>query len=192
VLLATMNAEFEAVYARRGRPSVPPDVFRALPKSPGDKLRLCHMGHILMENRNGLVADVEITQASGTVEREAALAMLKRRDKPTKRITLGADRGYDSQAFIEGCRRVKVTSHVAARDRHSAMDGHIKRHEGYKASLKVRKPIEEAFAWIKTVGLTKTKLIGRSRLAGQALLCFAAYNLVRIGSLSGFWDPHHA
>jgi hypothetical protein len=119
--------------------------------------------------------------------------MLKRRDKPSKRITLGADKGYDNKAFIDGCRRLKVTPHVAAKDRHSAVDGRIHRHEGYKASLKVRKRIEEAFGWIKTVGgLAKTKLIGRPKLAGQALLCFAAYNLVRIGSLCGWWDPHHA
>jgi hypothetical protein len=163
---------------------------RLFKKSPGDKSRLCHMGHILMENRHGLVVDVEVTQASGTAEREAALTMLRRRDKPSKRITLGADKGYDTKAFIDGCRRLKVTPHVAAKGRHSAVDGRIKRHE---ASLKVRKRIEEAFGWIKTVGgLAKTKLIGRPKLAGQALLCFAAYNLVRIGSLCGWWDPHHA
>jgi hypothetical protein len=151
------------------------------------------MGHILMENRHGFVVNVEITQASGTAEREAALAMLRRRDKSSKRITLGADKGYDCQAFIEGCRRLKVTPHVAAKDRHSAVDGRVRHHATYRQSLKVRKRIEEAFAWIKTVGgLAKTKLIGRSKLAGQALLCFAAYNLVRIGSLSGWWDPHHA
>jgi hypothetical protein len=166
---------------------------RLFKKSAGDKSRLSHIGHILMENRHALVFDVEITQASGTAEREAALAMLRRCDKPTKRITLGADKGYDCKAFIEGCRRLKVTPHVAAKDRHSAVDGRVTRHATYRQSLKVRKRIEEAFAWIKTVGgLAKTKLIGRSRLAGQALLCFAAYNLVRIGSLWGFRDPHHA
>ncbi|MEW6481355.1 MAG: transposase, partial [Pseudomonadota bacterium] len=96
-------------------------------------------------------------------------------------------------AFIKGCRRLLVTPHVAAKDKHSAVDGRIKRHEGYKASLKVRKRIEEAFGWIKTVGgLAKTKLIGQAKLAGQALLCFATYNLVRMGSLGGWWDAHHA
>jgi hypothetical protein len=137
---------------------------RLFKKSAGDKSRLCHMGHILMENRHALVFDVEITQASGTAEREAALAMLRRRDKPTKRITLGADKGYDCKAFIEGCRRLKVTPHVAAKDRHSAVDGRVTRHATYRQSLKVRKRIEEAFAWIKTVGgLAKTKLIGLHR-----------------------------
>ncbi|TQM98440.1 DDE family transposase [Acidovorax temperans] len=166
---------------------------RLFKKSTGDKSRLCHMGHILMENRNGLIVDVEITHANGTGEREAALAMLGRRGNRNKRATVGADKGYDSKAFIKGCRKLKVTPHVAAKDKHSAVDGRIKRHEGYKTSLKVRKRIEEAFGWIKTVGgLAKTKLIGQAKLAGQALLCFATYNLVRMGSIGGWWDAHHA
>jgi len=151
------------------------------------------MGHILMENRNGLIVDVEITHASGTAEREAALKMLGRRGGKHKRATVGADKGYDCKAFVRGCRQLKVTPHVAAKDQHSAVDGRIKRHEGYKTSLKVRKRIEEAFGWIKTVGgLAKTKLIGQAKLTGQALLCFATYNLVRMGSLGGWWDAHHA
>ncbi len=166
---------------------------RLFKKSAGDKSRLCHMGHIFMENRSGLIADVEITHASGTAEREAALAMLKRRGNKNKRVTVGADKGYDSKAFIQGCRKLNVTPHVAAKDKHSAVDGRIKRHEGYKTSLKVRKRIEEAFGWIKTVGgLAKTKLIGQAKLTGQALLCFATYNLVRMGSIGGWWDAHHA
>jgi hypothetical protein len=106
---------------------------------------------------------------------------------------VGADKGDDCKAFITGCRRLKVTPHVAAKDKHSAVDGRIRWHEGYQSSLKVRKRIEEAFGWIKTVGgLAKTKLIGHAKLTGQALLCFATYNLVRMGSLGGWWDPHHA
>jgi hypothetical protein len=166
---------------------------RLFKKSQGDKSRLCHMGHILMENRNGLIVDVEITHASGTAEREAALEMLKRRRNKNKRATVGADKGYDSKAFIKGCRKLKVTPHVAAKDKHSAVDARITRHEGYKTSQKVRKRIEEAFGWIKTVGgLAKTKLIGQAKLTGQALLCFATYNLVRMGSIGGWWDAHHA
>ena len=103
--------------------------------------------------------------------------MLKRRDNKNKRATVGADKGYDSKAFIKGCRKLKVTPHVAAKDKHSAVDARITRHEGYKTSQKVRKRIEEAFGWIKTVGgLAKTKLIGQAKLTGQALLCFATYN----------------
>lgn len=166
---------------------------RLFKKSAGDKSRLCHMGHILMENRNGLIVDVEITHANGTAEREAALAMLKRRGSRKKRATVGADKGYDSKAFVKGCRKLKVTPHVVAKGKHSAVDGRIKRHEGYRTSLKVRKRIEEAFGWIKTVGgLAKTKLIGQAKLTGQALLCFATYNLVRMGSIGGWWDAHHA
>lgn len=166
---------------------------RLFKKSQGDKSRLCHMGHILMENRNGLIVDVEITHANGTAEREAALAMLERRGNKNKRATVGADKGYDGKAFIKGCRKLKVTPHVAAKDKHSAVDGRIQWHDGYKASQKVRKRIEEAFGWAKTVGgLAKTKLIGHAKLTGQALLCFATYNLMRMGSLGGWWDAHHA
>jgi hypothetical protein len=152
------------------------------------------MGHILMENRNGLIVDVEITHASGTAEREAALAMLKRRGNKNKRATVGADKGYDCKAFVKGCRRkLKVTPHVAAKDKHSALMGAPSATRATNQSLKVRKRIEEAFGWIKTVGgLAKTKLIGQAKLAGQALLCFATYNLVRMGSLGGWWDAHHA
>ena len=164
---------------------------RLFKKAQGDKSRLCHMGHILMDNRHGLVVDVEITHASGTAERQAALKMLERQ-KRKARLTVGADKGYDCRAFVQGCRQLGITPHVAAKAKHSAIDGRTQRHEGYKVSLKVRKRIEEAFGWIKTVGgLAKTKLIGHAKLAGQALMCFAAYNLVRMGSIGGWWDAHH-
>ncbi|WP_133599592.1 IS5 family transposase [Tepidicella xavieri] len=165
---------------------------RLFKKAQGDKSRLCHMGHILMDNRHGLVVDVEITHASGTAEREAALKMLARQ-KRKARLTVGADKGYDCRAFVQGCRQLGITAHVAAKAKHSAIDGRTQRHEGYQVSLKVRKRIEEAFGWIKTVGgLAKTKLIGQAKLAGQALMGFAAYNLVRMGSIGGWWDAHHA
>jgi hypothetical protein len=157
-LQATMDREFEAVYARRGRTSVPLEM---LLKVPPARRRRTH---------------------ESTTDADARLF---------KKSPGG--KGYDCKAFIEGCRRLKVTPHVAAKDKHSAVDGRIRRHEGYQSSLKVRKRIEEAFGWIKTVGgLAKTKLIGHAKLAGQALLCFATYNLVRMGSLGGWWDPHHA
>jgi len=89
--------------------------------------------------------------------------------------------------------QLKVTPHVAAEAQYSAIDGCTKRHDGYKTNLKVRKRIVEAFGWMKTVGgLAKTKLIGQAKLAGQALMCFAAYNLVRLGALGQWWDAHHA
>jgi hypothetical protein len=141
-------------------------------KSEGDKSRLCHMGHmrhILMENRNGFIVDVEITHASGAAEGEAARAMLKSRCNRNKRATVRA-----------------------AKDKHSAVDGRTQWHESYKTRQKVRMRIEEAFGWAKAVGgLAKTQPIGHAKLTGQALLCFATYNLVRMGSLSGWWDAHH-
>ena len=158
---------------------------RLLKKSQGDKSRLCHMGHILMENRNGLIVDVEISHASGTAEREAALTMLERRSNRNKRATVGADKGYDSKAFIKGCRKLKVTPHVAAKDKHSAVDGRIQRHDGYKASQKVRKRIEEAFGWAKTVGCMRQVMVrGLERVDQMFVLTMAAYNLVRMRSLA--------
>ncbi len=90
---------------------------RLFQKSQGDKSRLCHMGHILMENRNGLIVDVEITHANGTAEREAALAMLKRRGNKNQGATVWADKGYDSRDFIKGCRKLLITPHLAAKDK---------------------------------------------------------------------------
>jgi IS5 family transposase len=145
---------------------------------------------VLMENRNGLVVDVAITEANGKAERQAALRLLACYAKPG--ATVGADKGYDTADFVAGCRQLGVTPHVAQKRTSSAIDGRTTRHAGYRSSLKVRKRIEEAFGWLKTVGgLRKTRLIGQVKLAGQALLCFAAYNLVRIGSLSGWWDAQH-
>lgn len=160
-------------------------------KSHGTESRLAHMGHVLMENRNGLVVDVEVTEANGTAERAAALAMIQRYCKPGS--TVGADKGYDTADFVRGCRRARVRPHVACKKVGSALDRRTTRHESYRISIRVRKRVEESFGWLKTVaGLRKTKLIGRAKLAGQALLCFATYNLVRMGGLAGWWDPHHA
>ena len=163
---------------------------RLFKKAEGMASRLCHMSHVLMENRNGLVVDVAVTEANGRAERQAALKLLARHAK--RGATVGADKGYDTADFVAGCRRLGVTPHVARKKTGSAIDGRTTRHAGYQTSLKVRKRIEEAFGWLKTVaGLRKTRLIGQAKLAGQALLCFAAYNLVRIGSLSGWWDAQH-
>jgi hypothetical protein len=142
------------------------------------------MGHILMENRNGLIVDVEITHASGTAEREAALAMLGRRDKKNQQATVGADKGYDCKAFVKGCRKLKVTPHVAAKDKYSAIDGRTKRHEGYKPKPAGAQAHRRGFWLDQDSGwMAKTKLIGQTKLTGQALLCFATYNLVRMGSI---------
>lgn len=159
-------------------------------KSQGSEARLAHMNHVLMENHNGLIVDVETTESNGTAEREAALEMIRRSCR--RGATIGADKGYDTADFVKRCQKAGVVPHVARKRTGSAIDGRIARSKAYRTSIKVRKRIEEAFGWLKTVGgLRKTKLIGRAKLAGQSLLCFAAYNLVRMGSMTGWWDARH-
>ncbi|EAA20226.1 transposase-related [Plasmodium yoelii yoelii] len=158
---------------------------RLFKKAAGDKSRLCHMGHILMDNRHGLVVDVEITHASGTAERQAALKMLQRQKRKAGRLTVGADKGYDCRAFVQGCRKLGITPHVAAKAKHSAIDGTA------PSGTKATRPS----AGSRPVGgLAKTKLIGHAKLAGQALMCFAAVQpRWRHGHpLGGWWDAHHA
>jgi transposase len=159
-------------------------------KSDGDASRLCHMGHTLMENRSGMIVDVEVTEVTGNAEQEAALLMLQRNAKPGS--TVGADKAYDREDFVTGCRKLKVTPHVAQKVSGSAIDKRTTRHEGYKLSQKIRKRIEEGFGWAKTVGgMRKTKLIGREKVSAQLLLGFSVFNLIRIGSLSGWWRGAH-
>lgn len=152
---------------------------------------LCFMGHLLMENRNGLIVDAELTKAGGTAERDAALAMLDRR-KGRRRRTVGGDRGFDVRAFVDDLRERKVTPHIARDDhptktgkrRTSAIDGRTTRHPGYAVSLRVRKRIEESFAWIKTIGgLAQTRHRGVPRVRWMFTLAAAAYNLVRLPKL---------
>src|SRR3989304_3149427 len=124
-------------------------------KGEGKETRLCYAGHVLMENRHGLVVDVALTQATGRAEREAALQMLGRR-KGRRRVTGGADKGYDTRDFTAGCRALGVTPHVAqyakTPKRHSAIDGRVTRHRGYPVSQRVRKRVEEIFGGLKTGG----------------------------------------
>ncbi|AQY65665.1 IS5 family transposase [Pseudomonas veronii] len=159
-------------------------------KSPADGSRLAHMAHTLMENRNGLIVDVECTEFNGHAEVGAALKMLERTAKPGS--TVGADKSYDQKFFVQMARDLKVTPHVSRKAIKSAIDGRTTRHPGYGVSMKIRKRIEEGFSWLKTVGgLRKTKLIGREKLSAQLLLGFSVYNLIRLGSLSGWWRGSH-
>lgn len=160
-------------------------------KANGRESRLCFMGHVLMENRNGLAVDAALTHATGTAEREAALAILDRR-KPARRITLGADKAYDAMAFIEDLRSRQVTPHIAINGRVSkhgvvrktAVDGRTTRHVGYQVSQVCRKRIEEVFGWIKAqAGLAKVKVRGCAKVAAVFTFAVAAYNLVRIPKL---------
>jgi transposase len=164
--------------------STDPDA-RLFKKARGQAAKLCHMGHVLMENRNGLVVDAMLTHATGTAEREAALAMLARMDG-RHRITLGADKAYDAASFIAALRGIKVTPHVAQNDkgRRSAIDGRTTRHAGYTVSIRIRKKIEEIFGWAKTSGgLRKTRHRGQARVGWNFTLTAAAYNLVRLPKL---------
>lgn len=152
---------------------------------------LCFMGHVLMENRNGLAVDAILSHATGTAEREAALAMLDRW-KRRGRITLGADKGYDVAAFVADLRSRTVTPHVAVNDaprkdgsrRPSQIDRRTTRHPGYRASQVCRKRIEEVFGWVKAqAGLAKVKLRGCARAGLAFTFAVIAYNLVRIPKL---------
>jgi len=157
---------------------------RLLRKSAGQEAKLCFMGHALMENRNGLVVEACLTRADGHAERVAALAMIEPRADRPGRITLGADKGYDAEDFVNELRSMNVVPHVAAKAKGSAIDGRTTRHAGYTASLRVRKRIEEAFGWAKSAaGFARTRHRGLQRVACQFTLAMAAYNLVRLPKL---------
>jgi transposase len=158
---------------------------RLYKKSSGSPAKLGYLGHVMTENRNGLVVDVELTLATGTAEREAALAMLGRRSSGSH-ITLGADKGYDAASFVDELRSMNVTPHIAQNDtrRRSAIDNRTTRHEGYKISQRKRKRVEEVFGWGKVVGtMRKVKLRGLSRVSGMFTFAVAAYNLVRMRNI---------
>ena len=153
-------------------------------QGPGKEAKLCFMGHALMENRNGLVVDACLTEADGHAEREAALAMIEPRADRPGRITLGADKGYDAEDFVNELRSMNVTPHVAAKVTGSAVDGRTTRHEGYAVSQRIRKRIEEVFGWGKTVGpLARTMLRGTERVGAQFTFAVAGYNLARLPKL---------
>jgi hypothetical protein len=139
-----------------------------------------------MENRNGLIIDAMLTQATGTAERDAALAMLERRSRRSKRVTLGADKGYDVADFVAKVRALGGVPHVAQNttNRRSAIDGRTTRHPGYAISQRVRKRIEECFGWMKTCGgMRKTRHKGHKRVAWTFTLTAAACNLIRLPKL---------
>ncbi|MEY9590820.1 hypothetical protein ABIA06_003111 [Bradyrhizobium yuanmingense] len=152
-------------------------------KGKGKETKLCFIAHGLMENRHGLLVDACLTQADGHAKRVAALHMIEpRADRPTA-ITLGADKAYDAEDFVNELRSMNATPHVAQNTsgRSSAIDGRTTRHAGYAVSQRIRKRIEEAFGWIKTVaGQEKTSFRGRDRVAWAFTFAAAAYNLVRL------------
>ncbi len=156
-------------------------------KSDGDASRLCYMGRVLMENRNGLVVEVSVSAATETAEREESFKLLQVSAKSG--ATAGEDRGYDTQAHIKAVQELGIIPHVTAKRKGSAVPDGICQSAGYAISLKIRKRIEEVFGWMKTVGgMRQLKLIGQEKNSGQFRFVAVIYNLVRIGSLTG-WRP---
>jgi len=167
---------------------------RLYKKGDGQPAKLCYMGHALMENRHGLAVAGGVSQATGTAERDTALALIDHRNDRRRRITLGADKAYDVTAFVEDLRARSVTPHIAidghlsktGKPRKTAIDGRTTRHWGYDVSQRCRKRIEEIFGWIKaSAGLAKVKLRGRARVDTAFTLALVAYNLIRMPKLLG-------
>jgi len=168
---------------------------RLYKKGDGQPAKLCYMGHALMENRHGLAVGGVVSQATGTAEREEALALVDRhRGKSKRRITLGADKAYDVMKFIGDLRSRSITPHIAIDGhlsstgvpRRTAVDGRTLRHVGYAISQRCRKRIEEVFGWAKSsAGFAKVKLRGRARVNAVFTIGLAAYNLIRLPKLLG-------
>lgn len=158
---------------------------RLFRKGRGKEAKLCFMGHVVTENRNGLVVAARTTLATGTAEREASVAMMKRLPRG-RRSTLAGDKGYDTAAQVRDLRELGVTPHVAQNDngRSSAIDDRTTTHVGYEISQRKRKAIEQVFGWGKTVGpIRKAKHRGRDRVGWTFTFTQAAYNLVRMRNL---------
>jgi len=150
--------------------------------------RSSYIGHTLAENQHGLVVEANATKATSRAEREAALLLIERHDPGSeRRLTLGADKGYDTAGFVAECRRMCVTPHVASKVKHSALDGRTTRHAAYATSQRKRKLIEEAFGWAKTIaGVAKVKVRGLARVRHCFTLAMTAYNLIRMPKLLGW------
>jgi len=158
---------------------------RLFKKSKGSEARLGYLGHVLMENRNGLLVQTFLTEAHGRAEREAAMLMAEA-IPGVKRVTLGADKNYDTQEFVGELRGMNITPHVAQNDtnRRSAVDERTTRHAGYEVSQRKRKRVEQSFGWMKMVGmLRKVKLRGIDKVGWLFTFTGAAYNLCRLRNL---------
>jgi len=157
-------------------------------KGAGKEAKLSYVGNALTENRHGLVVEAELGAASGTIEREAAETMVVRYSPGSRRITLGADKAYDTRAFVDDLRDLNVTPHIAQNtsNRASAIDARTTRHPGYVVSQQKRKRTEEPFGWAKTIGgLARPMLLGAARLRFKFTLTMAAYDLIRMPKLLG-------
>ena len=156
-------------------------------KGNGKEAKLSYSAHALMENRNGLLVDLRMAEANGRAECEAALAMLDENNVAAGRITVGADKGYDTAEFVAECRASDVMPHVAQNitsHRGSKIDGRTTRQAGYAISQRIRKRVEEIFGWVKTTGnFRRTRFRGRLRTQLAAYVVGAAYNLLRMARL---------
>jgi transposase len=155
-------------------------------KSGGQESKMAFLGHVMMDNRHGIAVDALLTEANGRAEREAALTMARHLPGGSKRVTLGADKGYDTQDFVDRLRALAVTPHVAQNTsrRRSRIDDRTTRHDGYRQSQKKRKLVEQVFGWIKTTaGQRQTKHRGKDRVGWMFTFATAAYNLIRIRNL---------
>jgi len=158
---------------------------RLFKKSKGSEAKLSYLGHVLMENRNGLLVQTFLTEATGRAEREAAMLMAET-IPGGKRVTLGGDKNYDTQEFVRELRGMNITPHVAQNDtyRSSAIDQRTVRHTGYEVSQQKRKRVEQSFGWMKMVGmLRKVKLRGMDKVGWLFTFTGAAYNLCRLRNL---------
>jgi transposase len=183
------NPEIDWRGERRGneshRSTTDPEA-RLARKGDSQAAKLCYAGHSLTENRNGLIVECELTEANGTAEREAGLRLVGRQQRRggRGRMSVGADRGYDTKDFVTGMRALGATPHVARKKRFSAIDGRTTRHAGYAVSQRRRKLVEEPFGWMKTVGgLHKLRHRGKGKASAVFTFACAAYNLVRMRSL---------
>lgn len=162
---------------------------RLYKKSRGSEARLSYLGHVMVENRHGLIVDAMLTQADGTAEADAAILMADtmRKKRRGRRFTLGADKAYDSRDVVTTWQAMNITPHVAQnnRNRRSAIDGRTTRHRGYAMSQSRRPIIERAFGWLKAVaGMRKVKLRGLEKVSWLLQYAVAAYNLWRIPRLT--------
>jgi transposase len=155
-------------------------------KGSGKEAKLSYNGNLLIENRNGLIVTTEVFQANGTAERDAALVMLEQ-IPGGHRVTVGADKAYDTKDFVAECRNLRVTPHVAQNTKRtggSAIDQRTARHDGYAISQRKRKRIEESFGWLKTIALMrKVRHRGIFKVGWVFTFAAAAYNLVRMRNL---------
>jgi transposase len=152
-------------------------------KGKGKESKLCHMGHILTENRNGLIVEAELTEAGTSQEWDAGTTMLANQGTRPG-MTVGADKGYDTNEFVEGCRGLKITPHVAAKIKGSCVDGRTTSTEGYGISQVKRKRIEECFGWMKDIGLMrKLRHCGKEKVSWIFRFTAAAYNITRLKGL---------